>query len=76
MMTPERLKALGFFLMAALGDPEASWQCDHTLKHTVAWLQANEGTQEELDYIQDQGGYCDCEVILNIIVPMDDFRDN
>lgn len=43
--------------------------CDHTLRHTQAWLTnkyAEETVQQQiLEEIREDGGYCDCEVILN-----------
>ncbi len=43
--------------------------CDHTLRYTEAWLSDNyedeKIRQQVLDEICEDGGYCDCEVILN-----------
>ena len=44
-------------------------ECDHTLKHTRAWLakkfEDENIYQQALNEIQEDGGYCDCEVLLN-----------
>ena len=44
-------------------------ECDHTLKHTSAWLAKkfeDENTRQRvLNEIQEDGGYCDCEVLMN-----------
>lgn len=43
--------------------------CDHTLRHTEAWLakkyEDEALRQQILAEIREDGGYCDCEVILN-----------
>ncbi len=44
--------------------------CDHTLRHTNAWLQKKyPGNQEIISQvlveIQEDGGHCDCEVLMN-----------
>ena len=42
--------------------------CDHTLRHTEQWLKDNltdEKAEKALEEIKAQGGYCDCEVLLN-----------
>ena len=49
----------------AEGDP--IWDCDHTLKQTRAWLKAHQKPlRENLRAIKERGGYCDCEVLLNV----------
>ena len=42
--------------------------CDHSLKHTAQWIAANipQDQQEAvLAEIEEMGGYCDCEVLMN-----------
>lgn len=42
--------------------------CNHTLKYTMEWINSNidmEKAQSVLEEIEEMGGYCDCEVILN-----------
>lgn len=43
--------------------------CDHTLRHTGIWLakkyEDKNIQQQILDEIREDGGFCDCEVILN-----------
>lgn len=42
--------------------------CDGTLRYTKAWLEKNipsEMRDDVLAEIEDGGGFCDCEVIMN-----------
>ncbi len=43
--------------------------CNHTRKHTEAWLKQNIADNAQIDAIllemEDMGGYCDCEVVAN-----------
>ena len=41
--------------------------CDHSLRHTYAWAQA-QGLDAELiaNWTRQYGGYCDCEVLGNV----------
>ncbi len=42
--------------------------CDHTHRFTQEWLDANVSFMKHhdiLNEIEDMGGYCDCEVLLN-----------
>lgn len=57
------LVSLRAALERALGRPG----CDHSLRHTEAWL-ARKGLEVEAarDAIIDEGGACDCEVLLNV----------
>ena len=46
---------------------EPIWKCDHTLSHTVAWMDAH-GVQDiraNVDIIARLGGHCDCKVLFN-----------
>jgi hypothetical protein len=48
-------------------DGHDTWDCDGTLRHTTAWLEAHgKSLEDNLEEIGDQGGYCDCEVLLNV----------
>ncbi len=48
---------------------ELVWSCDHTLTHTRAWLKAHKKPlRANLKAIEERGGYCDCEVLLNVTV--------
>lgn len=41
--------------------------CDHTLKHTVAFIRANDLDEEAtIHWIKEHGGFCDCEVVMNV----------
>lgn len=41
--------------------------CDHSLRHTRAFLDSH-GLSEEsvLPWLADQGGHCDCEILCNV----------
>lgn len=41
--------------------------CDHSYRYTEAFLR-NSGlpVQDILDWLSEEGGYCDCEVIANV----------
>jgi uncharacterized protein DUF2695 len=40
--------------------------CDHTLRLTRAWIEANGLTAEPIvAWLQENGGYCDCEALAN-----------
>ena len=42
--------------------------CDHSNKHTQKWLEMNIPEYDRkavLSEIEDMGGYCDCEVLMN-----------
>ena len=41
--------------------------CDHSLIHTYAWADLNQFDQDDLiDILEANGGFCDCEVVLNL----------
>jgi len=41
--------------------------CDNTLKHTLSFLELHSLPEQQLvAWLQDGGGYCDCEVIANV----------
>lgn len=43
--------------------------CDHTLKYSIEWVKKNQLEPNTLlTYFHRQGGYCDCEVILNFLL--------
>jgi hypothetical protein len=65
-LTPTQLAELGDHLGRTLaGSP-----CNHTLCHTRVWLAQSGGasTDQILQAIKDRGGYCDCEVLSNILL--------
>jgi hypothetical protein len=40
--------------------------CDHTLKATDAWIQEHAVERDPVvGWLQEHGGYCDCEVVAN-----------
>lgn len=64
-LTPSQLDELGSYLQSRLTEKG----CDHTLRHTQEWLQ-NIGTGNKkgvIDALRNQGGYCDCEVLNNVV---------
>jgi hypothetical protein len=41
--------------------------CDHTLRVTIEFLkQRNLDVERAVVWLNEHGGYCDCEVILNV----------
>ena len=42
--------------------------CDHTLRLTQRFLSKNgiENTEAVIKWLNDNGGYCDCEVLYNV----------
>ncbi|QDO86729.1 DUF2695 domain-containing protein [Shewanella psychropiezotolerans] len=41
--------------------------CDHTPKITTDFLASiNLSSEKILPWLQDQGGYCDCEILANV----------
>ena len=55
-------------LFAYLEDQLDTLGCDHTLCSTEKWLKDNisaELYEKVIEEINDMGGYCDCEVLLN-----------
>ena len=58
------VKKLFRFLSSELAEDP----CDHTLRRTEAWIDAHcppEKKESILQEINEMGGYCDCEVLLN-----------
>ena len=52
--------------LSFLNRPEAS-SCDHTLKEAAQWLEDNKLDQNKvIPWLNDNGGFCDCEVISNV----------
>lgn len=43
-------------------------ECDNTMALTKAWLEVNNPGNEDktLAWLADHGGYCDCEVLMNV----------
>lgn len=40
--------------------------CDHTLKATEAWIAQHAVAREPvIEWLKENGGYCDCEVVAN-----------
>ena len=55
-------------LFEYLEDQLDEYGCDHSNKHTHKWLEMNipEGDRKAvLSEIEDMGGYCDCEDLMN-----------
>jgi hypothetical protein len=65
-LTPEQLESLGSFLNEKL----TAADCDHTLKFTKIWLEEslpNSKISKIIRELQNQGGFCDCEVLNNVV---------
>lgn len=65
-LTPAQLADLGSHLRTMLSQRA----CDHSLRFTQEWLRASNfgKTNDMMDAIRNQGGYCDCEVLSNVVV--------
>jgi hypothetical protein len=59
------LQDLGRFLESTL----AMHPCDHSHRHTTTWLSENGITapRKAIEGMKKAGGYCDCEVLLNVV---------
>lgn len=65
-LSPEQLGELGNYV----GDKIEAQGCNHTLIHTKEWLDKNVAKSKKAKIVkslENQGGFCDCEVILNVI---------
>ena len=61
-MPPAQMKALFDFVNLGLSESE----CDHTFRHTIAFLDQQQIQQDAvLAWLENAGGYCDCEVLFN-----------
>jgi len=48
-------------------DRAGASRCDHTLRETIEFLQKRGLDIERIvPWLREHGGYCDCEVILNV----------
>lgn len=64
-LTPNQLAALATHLRERL----AVTPCDHSLRNTREWLSdhAIASVDDIIRGIEQTGGYCDCEVVLNVV---------
>lgn len=64
-ISPAELASLGSFLEHAL----SKQRCDHSLEQTRGWLSEHSPTKmdSKLKAIRHWGGYCDCEVLYNVV---------
>ncbi|MED4455680.1 DUF2695 domain-containing protein [Metabacillus fastidiosus] len=65
-MSPEQLESLGTYLEEKID----TYGCDHSLTHTKEWLDGNIPKSKKSKVtkaMQNQGGFCDCEVLMNVI---------
>ncbi|HES8074056.1 TPA: DUF2695 domain-containing protein [Streptococcus pyogenes] len=65
-MTPEQLQSLEIYLQEKL----EICGCDHTLVYTREWLDISTLHSKKskiVKALQNQGGFCDCEVLMNVI---------
>ena len=57
-----QLEAMFDAVEAALVDTD----CDHSLRATMQWLTTNAAAVDAVvEWLQNNGGYCDCEVLYN-----------
>lgn len=65
-LTPKQLDSLGDFLDEKL----YGCTCNHTLDFTKEWIDRNMPKNKKsniLKVIQEKGGFCDCEVLANVV---------
>jgi hypothetical protein len=65
-LTPEQLNSLGKYLDEKLNECE----CNHTLAFTKEWIDGNLPKSKKskiIKAIQGKGGFCDCEVLFNVV---------
>jgi Protein of unknown function (DUF2695) len=64
-LTPEELASLGHFLAASLSETG----CNNSAEQTKQWLTKHSPSKMEakLKAIRHWGGYCDCEVLANVV---------
>jgi len=65
-LTPEEIKSIGDYIDEKLKEHG----CNHTLSHTKEWLDCNMPKSKKakiIKAIQGKGGFCDCEVLANVV---------
>ncbi|WP_336769779.1 DUF2695 domain-containing protein [Bacillus bombysepticus] len=65
-LSPVQLETLGAFLDEMIN----SKGCDHSHKYTKSWLENNvpkSKISKIIKAMRNQGGFCDCEVLLNVV---------
>jgi hypothetical protein len=72
-LSTEELGELGDFLAERLAPPDEAGPgrpCDHTLSLTEHWLHQRGvlDTRPVCKWLQEEGGFCDCEVLLNVVL--------
>ncbi|SDS57227.1 Protein of unknown function [Mucilaginibacter mallensis] len=70
------MKIADFFQLFDMLDEKIEDEgCDHTLKFTEQYLNKHELTsQRVIPWLNENGGYCDCEVLANIEEKFEDFK--
>ena len=64
-LTPQGLEELGRYLDLKLAEEP----CNHTYRHTKAWLESSgiKDLGKAIKGLQGVGGHCDCEVLFNAV---------
>lgn len=65
-LTPEQLDSLGAYLDVKLNE----YECSHTLSFTKEWIEENIPKSKNtkiIKAIQGKGGFCDCEILANVV---------
>lgn len=63
ILTEKQVTELCVFIESQIKDTG----CDHSLKNTFEWAKSNEIDRDNLiDVLEMNGGYCDCEVTMNL----------
>lgn len=54
-------------LFGYLDETLETYGCDDTLKYTIEFLNKNElPLENSIEWLNENGGFCDCEVLANI----------
>ncbi len=63
-ISTQQLTRLGLYISDAL----TITPCDQTLHNATKWAEKNKIDEKELvQVLQQRGGYCDCEVLFNVL---------
>ena len=59
-------------MISSVDERVCSDGCDHTLRHAMAFMeQRGLDADNIVPWLNDQGGFCDCEVVLNVSDALD-----
>ena len=77
-ISDEQADTLYQAIFVGLGEGTKSYveTCDHTLLHAEKWATCNGVDLNMLrEWLFDNGGFCDCEVLFNVMPDEDEAQD-